>query len=111
MGVDFYSCSNCEEVFSDMNDESIYCEGCGYRWCSLDCAEYEGIQYNEEEDYYENCNYCRNEDFEDGILLSFACERLKVSRQELVNMYRCMNCVDDENQDYDCQYCEYNKEV
>jgi hypothetical protein len=88
MGVDFYSCSNCGEVFSDMNEESVYCDGCGYRWCCLDCAEYDRIKYNKEDDYYESCNFCRNEDFEDGMLLSFTCELLGLSRQELVDKFR-----------------------
>lgn len=47
MGVDFMVCNNCGETFPDCGDY-VYCDGCGTRWCSDDCAEEEGYDFAEE---------------------------------------------------------------
>ena len=74
MGVDFYPCKSCEEVFCDCGDY-VWCAQCGSKWCSDDCASddwYEkancslGICISEEgclENYNEECpKYCSSDD-------------------------------------------------
>ena len=47
MGVDFYSCSRCNDVYADCGDY-VTCEedvgGCGRDWCSDGCAELDGYR-------------------------------------------------------------------
>ncbi|MGG2024178.1 hypothetical protein AB1282_00515 [Gottfriedia sp. S16(2024)] len=93
MGVDFYACNNCGDTFPDCGDFTG-CE-CGTRWCCDECAETEG--YRHEEDGYTppgseweqetSCNFCRNEDFEDYDLLTFAIGKLGLSREDLIKLY------------------------
>lgn len=114
MGVDFYSCKNCGDTFPDCG-EYVSCD-CGEHWCCDECAEedgyrkdecklgyevIEGYEQNEECEKGSNglcdecgsyikggCKYCREEDFEDYILLEFALKELGVSREVLINKYK-----------------------
>jgi hypothetical protein len=94
MGVDFKVCKFCGETFPDCGD-FVGCE-CGAKWCCDGCAEADGFQYEEEgftpsgEDWEQetSCNFCRGEDCEDWELLSFALERLGVTRNNLVKMFK-----------------------
>lgn len=36
----------------------------------------------------DSCKYCRNEDFEDNVLLEFALKGLEMSRNDLIEAYR-----------------------
>lgn len=112
MGVEFLTCSYCEDNFADCG-YYVTCETCGTNWCSDGCAEAEGFvrehcskhtdlddrdlmeEYREEHcdyedccdcEYYnpESCKYCRHEDYADFVLLNKALELLKMSREELV---------------------------
>lgn len=91
MGIDYYSCSNCEETYSDARYD-VLCE-CGHRWCSDFCAEQDGFDIPEYEGRYEDhdnrtCKFCRGEDFEDHQLLHHAQELLGVSREQLIKSYK-----------------------
>ena len=91
------------------------CE-CGESWCSDECAEengfiqdncklgyevIEGYEQNEEceKESCENCdnftkggcNYCRQEDFEDAILLQHALKLLNMDRNNLIDSYKDQN--------------------
>lgn len=113
MGVDWLSCS-CGRTFPDCGDY-VMCE-CGESWCSDECAEengfiqdncklgyevIEGYEQNEEceKESCENCdnftkggcNYCRQEDFEDAILLQHALKLLNMDRSNLIDSYKDQN--------------------
>ena len=112
MSIDYLVCSGCGDTFPDCGYH-VSCEQCGTKWCSDECAELDGYmkehcskhpdlnsrklmeEYRKnycgfddctECEHYnpESCNYCRGEDYEDGVLLEKALELLKMSREELV---------------------------
>ena len=123
MGVDYYSCKNCSETFPDCG-EYVSCE-CGEHWCDNDCAEadeymqsecklgYEVYddcpQYGDEcdkdtcegcENYIKGgCKYCREEDFDDDVLLEYSLQLLKKTRYELIKDYK--NVKGDNNKEKD----------
>ena len=105
MGVDFLTCHFCGRTFADCGDYES-CE-CGEHWCSLDCANEDGLKEESCKKGYDvnnnvceigcwrcnnhierTCNYCREEDFEDVILLNFALEKLDITRKELIIQYK-----------------------
>lgn len=89
MGVDFKICKNCNDTFPDCG-YYVYCEGCGNKWCSDECAEADGyrVDVDNKEEYSTSCNYCREEDFSDSELLRFALQLAETSRSELIEMYK-----------------------
>jgi hypothetical protein len=95
MGVDYLVCNNCGDTFPDCGS-FVSCE-CGERWCSQSCAEADGYEYREYEDEdgemvedeeESTCNFCREEDFEDYELLTFALSQLDLSRGDLIKLYK-----------------------
>lgn len=115
MGVEFYTCNYCGETFSDCGG-FVGCE-CGTKWCDDECAEADGYisehcnlhpdldDYDLMYDYRKNhcdydscykcehyvkasCKYCRQEDFDDGVLLEYALNLLNMSREEVINGYK-----------------------
>lgn len=114
MGVDWLSCNNCGHNFPDCGDY-VSCE-CGEHWCSEECAEKDGFQRDECKLEYEvidgyeqneeckkghnggcdtcenyikgGCKYCREEDFEDEVLLDYALQKLGLSREDLIKQYK-----------------------
>ena len=84
MGVEWEVCNKCQEAFPDV-DYYVYCN-CGLSWCSNGCAKEDGYEKIEGEDFYEtSCNFCRQEDFPDLLLLNHALKILKTSRKDLIN--------------------------
>lgn len=88
MGVDYYNCDYCKEIFSDCEDYGI-CESCYSRWCS-DCERYgncksfifEGKQ---------RCGFCWKDaprDIKKGLLLDFALEKLCTTQEVLEKEFR-----------------------
>lgn len=106
MSVDYYSCKYCGDTFCDCGDY-VQCD-CGEHWCSDECAEEDGFKrescksgYDTEDNQCEiecwrckdklesNCNYCREENFEDNELLRYVLDKhLNMSRQELIDDYK-----------------------
>lgn len=115
MSVEYYTCNNCGETFSDYG-YYVSCEDCETKWCCDKCAKEDGYieehckKYNVygyhdlddereirgcEYSYCNNCpeyvpdscKYCRNEDYDDLTLLNKALELLHMSREELVEVY------------------------
>ena len=115
MGVDFYPCSRCGEVYCDCG-EFVTCSedalGCGRDWCSYECAKEDGYieeycRFDKEVEYgycqekcdlsnngdctecsyyvHASCKYCRGEDYNDSELLQFALKKLNMSREDLIN--------------------------
>jgi len=85
MGVEWYTCKRCNQIFCDCGDY-VRCE-CGSRWCDIECAEEDGfkVEVDNEEEYTTSCNYCNYEDFTDEQLLKFALDKLLgMTRKELV---------------------------
>jgi len=87
MGVDFYACNYCGETFCDVGD-FVSCD-CGNKWCCEECAKEEGFTEEIKNEYGEGtCKYCREEDFIDSELLEYALVGLKLTREELITMYK-----------------------
>lgn len=116
MSVEFYVCKNCGSTFPDCG-EYVSCEQCFTHWCSNECAEEDGYikehcaahkdlddgdlmdMYREKHCDYDDCcdcdnyipdscKYCREEDFEDDVLLEYALELLGINREELIEKYK-----------------------
>lgn len=116
MSVDYYVCKSCEDTFSDCG-KYISCESCGTRWCGETCAEEDGYikehcslhpdldDYDLMTEYRikhcgfgscadcgyfvpDSCKYCREEDFDDDVLLEHALELLDMTRDELIARYK-----------------------
>ncbi len=114
MSVDYYTCNHCGDTFPDCG-YFVSCESCGTHWCSDECAEEDGYitehckripeldnrdlmetyrEYHCDFDdccdcpEYESasCKYCRNEDYDDYILLQKALKLLNMSREDLVDV-------------------------
>jgi hypothetical protein len=95
VSVDYLVCQHCGETFIECGP-CVWCD-CGEHWCSEECAELDGYRCYErqvddehDEDVEEvcSCNFCREEDFDDETLLKFALEKLKTTREELVEEYK-----------------------
>lgn len=84
MGVDYLSCISCGDAFPDCG-RFVRCD-CGNDWCSDKCADDDGFCRDEEDN--RSCNYCREEDFEDGELLAFVISRLGLDRQTIIEEYK-----------------------
>jgi hypothetical protein len=88
MGVDFYACDICGEVFADCGDY-VSCE-CGGRFCSNDCAHMDyGLYDDDGEDIGDGpgtCVLCREEEATDIDLISFLLNRCKLTREEAVSL-------------------------
>jgi len=115
MGVDWYPCKSCGKTFPD-SGHYVSCPYCRTHWCNYKCAEkdgymedqcklgyevIEGYEQNEEceesdknscfkcDNYIKGgCKYCRQEDFEDVILLDYLLQSLNKTREELITEYK-----------------------
>lgn len=86
MGVDFFPCDNCEESICDCGDYVRCNDECGRRWCDKKCAKGDGYRDDDLDDN-QSCNFCRNEDVEDGPLLEFLLKHFKLSKKAAKEMY------------------------
>ena len=94
MGVDFYPCALCREVFCDAG-EYYSCEECGSRFCSYECAapkpiNEEGLE-EDDENYNEDvksCILCRKEEVTNDDLLSFLLQHFSITREHAAKLYR-----------------------
>ena len=87
MSIDYYGCEYCDKVFPDTDSDIVFCDECGKAWCSVDCAECDGTEYDST-DICISCNYCREEDFNDDKLLEFALKQLNLCRSTLIERYK-----------------------
>lgn len=119
MSIDYYVCKNCGDTFCECGGY-VSCESCGTKWCDDKCAEDDGYirehcslhpdldTYDLMRDYRkehcdfdscadcghfvpDSCKYCREEDFDDYVLLEYALKLLGVNREELIIKYRDAN--------------------
>lgn len=104
MSEEYYICKRCKEIFSDYGDYAN-CE-CGFHWCNGKCAKQDGLInhiddnnkicdscdedcHKCEKDLPETtCKYCREEDFDDRILLNFLMNVFKLNREKLIEIYK-----------------------
>lgn len=93
MGIDYYSCSECETSFPDVIDYK-FCE-CGRDWCDEECAELGGLQSDEWGDD-RTCKYCREEEFDDAVLLAHLLLVMEMTREELIAGYKKWESIVDD---------------
>ena len=93
MGIDYLSCDHCGDGFPDCVDY-VYCS-CDKHWCSYDCALEDGFEELDEDEYPEldederkSCKYCREEDFDDSVLLNFLMDKFGWNRETVIDMYK-----------------------
>lgn len=104
MSVDFFDCKVCGESVCECGD-FVSCE-CGNKWCSEECAEEDGYKeehcklgyedsdeceracYDCDNNIERSCKYCREEDYEDDVLLKFALKSLGMKREALIQSYK-----------------------
>jgi hypothetical protein len=98
MGVDFYACENCGHTFPDCGDY-FGCE-CGAIFCSSECGVRiseevpTGDKYADGEDKYEDrttCSFCRLENLADHEMIPFLLNKLGLTREQAVDMFRKEN--------------------
>ena len=106
MGVDFYPCSRCGEVYCDCGDYTVCNEeagGCGRDWCGDGCAESDGyircscklgkdidvVGYAEEEceNLPQNSTYCADAECEHFVEASCSYCRNEIFTDEEVLWY------------------------
>lgn len=81
MGVEFISCTYCDEIFPDCGG-FFSCESCGKRYCSVTCA---GRNYDE--DTPSDCRICAKQYVEDWVLLEFLLKEFKLTRDDAEELY------------------------
>lgn len=92
MGVDFYTCANCGYNFPDCGDY-FSCE-CGEHFCSVKCGGKQVTEPPDDDDDEENweeittCTLCRMESVTDEDMVHFLLERLSLTYEQAVDMFR-----------------------
>ena len=94
MGIYYYTCTHCGEVFPDVMNY-VACE-CGEIWCRSECAEEDGYINTENElddgiPVEISCKYCRHEDVEDSELIIFLLDHCKLDRAAAVKLLKEKN--------------------
>lgn len=93
MGVDFFTCSRCNDTFPDCGPYKQCGYPCGRVWCSSgydNCAELDGYIVAEKEDEdveNKSCSYCRNEKATDFNLLTYMLTLNNTTREEVEQDY------------------------
>lgn len=118
MSVDYLICKNCGDTFCDCGDFVSCEEWCENVWCSDECAKADGfvdehcLKYDvfgydelnecreENECAYDSCSdlcehyvlksckYCREEDFDDLVLLNFVLKSINKTREDIILEYK-----------------------
>jgi hypothetical protein len=85
MSIDFFPCDRCQRTVCDAGPYIRCNEECCKRWCTKACAEKDGMRKDEDDD--RTCNFCREEDVDDEVLLPFLLGKLGITIQEAKEMY------------------------
>lgn len=89
MGVDYYTCANCERTFPDC---SYYftCANCEYSFCSDACGKKESMPegIDDPDEDMTTCVLCRNESATDSQLLTALLEHYKISYDDAMKIYK-----------------------
>lgn len=121
MGVDYYNCDVCQDIFSDCSGYG-YCDGCYKRWCQS-CYVAKFIF-----DGRERCDLCWNDaciPVKSKQLLEFCCKKYKTTPSEIEEEFRqeagpayqqpedsyyCTSCIEGECASSKCvridDYCD-----
>lgn len=84
MGVEYFACTYCGEVFDDCN-QGYWCD-CREQYCSKECADGKEISHSEKFNKI-TCRICRQEYQSDYVLLEFLLEKCLLSREGATKMY------------------------
>ncbi len=81
MGVDFYNCHNCNEIYADCGRYGS-CEGCEKSWCESCMDDIKSFDYNDEP----RCDLCfltNVKEIKTKDILSYALKQLNKTKREL----------------------------
>ena len=91
MGVDYYNCSSCNDIFGDC-DTYENCESCGQMLCRKCMAKF-GITKSmlnpfeiEDEDEWDACPFCSNKIISDEDAFRWALVKLNLTEEEAKKM-------------------------
>lgn len=119
MGVDFYNCESCGEIYADCG-ECDQCQGCHKEWCGICMRNGRVEKWIYGGDHY--CTLCWKDSPPtppDDELLEFALDMMKIDRKEFMdaflkknpkylevpNYFACQECGEDnECANRDCEY-------
>lgn len=87
MGIVFYTCSNekCKRNFPDCID--FFSCDCGFSFCSKECGEKQ-VSYDEDDEEIKTCILCREEQIQDGTLLSFLISYYNITYEKAIELYK-----------------------
>ena len=88
MSVDYFSCDHCGVSVCDCGDYAT-CEGCGREYCTP-CDENE-VDIQEDDDGDQTCEYCRGAMFDESQIITWCCEKLEMTREEVETTMRVEN--------------------
>ena len=102
MGVDFYNCDKCNEIFDDCGHKYNSCEECGNRicfWCQVDMKMRSEAKYFSDGakpigDYWKDtgdgwyelikCPYCDGTIVTDDEILTYLLDKLKTNKDDVI---------------------------
>lgn len=88
MGVEFYPCAGCNEVWCDCGD-FFSCSTCESTFCSEECGGRQVIKAGEKRWQDETtCVLCRRDRATDGDLLYFLLRKYNLTREEVFELYK-----------------------
>lgn len=89
MGVDYYSCQNCQETYPDCGDY-FTCTGCESNFCSTQCGgrKVEAASTRGSWDDKTSCVLCRKEVITDSDMVIFLLRRLGITRLHAEEIFR-----------------------
>lgn len=86
MGVDYYNCDACEEIYADCEDGLSYCEKCENNFCSKCTTKYglrEMYDDDNEEEWLENCPVCAKKVVKTHELIDYMLKKLDKTKEEM----------------------------
>jgi hypothetical protein len=95
MGVDFYTCANCERNVPDCGNY-FSCSGCYEHFCTNDCGgkqtvQEEGDDEDDDNEYLEeisSCILCRKESITDRDMVRFLLKKSGLTYDQAIAMFR-----------------------
>lgn len=100
MGVDFYNCNVCDEIYADYSNYGT-CEGCDARWCENCDENIKKFIY----DGKECCNVCFSTDpviITDDEMLDHVLQMLEKTRDDLKREMLLMDMYNKPQNEYKC---------
>jgi hypothetical protein len=92
MGVDYYTCQNCERNFPDCSYH-FTCSGCEVMFCSDECGG-RAVEEKSERGKWDDltsCVLCRMETATSDGLLNFLLKHFNLTRDQAMELYRKVN--------------------